>query len=644
MVQKNKQNREKGGLVIPFLIAAGIFGLLGAGGWYLALPLAEKIGWFFFTLLFVILGTISTAFASFTSWILQNVISPGFTSLSYTKPYGPNANPVIDAGLSVTQGFANMILVLVLVFIAVAVILRLAGYETKKLLPTFILVALLVNFAPVVVGLVVDAANIIMNYFLRNLWQFAVLSAELSNLWGSLNMLGTTIDETRSNFFYAASVAVFGFFLGVAYLVYALVFIVRYVAIWALTILSPLAFVLYILPATRHLAKKWWEQLVQWSFIGVTAAFFLYLASHVVAGARDWFVVQTAGSPQADTISILLVYLVPLVFLYLGLALGMATSAMGATVVIKGSLRAQRWSARQGLVGARAGLRRLISSERAERWGLKERLERQAAARFMPERLRQMAGVGGLAARVGYYAAAPITATAWAVRRGVGETTLRMKEADEADITKAEGQYKGTNVERKLAAMRDVRLGWAHRIAALRAAIEDEEIGDLRRLGVSDEEITNIGRAALRVHPDMFKKIRDAFPQLAQQIGDGFGQGVRLAAGLEFQNNQEFIQYNGNIAARILAQMRPDRIGKMNWRAAFDDPAHGAAIEAAVHRFWAPEQLKAALRAHGRGFADRFHEGIENNLQQDPNWYDNNNAPLGRYLSSTPARDLGVGI
>ena len=62
-----------------------------------------------------------------------------------------------------------MILVLILIYIALATILRLAGYETKKLLVTFVIVALLVNFAPVICGLVVDASNIVMNYFVKDL-------------------------------------------------------------------------------------------------------------------------------------------------------------------------------------------------------------------------------------------------------------------------------------------------------------------------------------------------------------------------------------------------------------------------------------------------------------------------------------------
>ena len=49
--------------------------------------------------------------------------------ISYTK------HEVVKAGLSITQGFTNMALVLILVFIALAIILRLKDYEMKKILP-----------------------------------------------------------------------------------------------------------------------------------------------------------------------------------------------------------------------------------------------------------------------------------------------------------------------------------------------------------------------------------------------------------------------------------------------------------------------------------------------------------------------------
>ena len=193
----------------------------------------------------------SSVAIAFLTW----VTSSGFTQLSFTNvglsPGDPAWNTVIDAGLKVTQGFVNMVLVLVLVYIALATILRLAGYETKKLLVTFVIVALLVNFAPVLVGLIVDAANISMQFFLDRIQEIGGnLSSRLTSLWNGFSagffdsifdrsvMLNKAATLTLSAFLYLASTII--------YFLFGILFIVRYMVIWILVILAPIAFAVVI--------------------------------------------------------------------------------------------------------------------------------------------------------------------------------------------------------------------------------------------------------------------------------------------------------------------------------------------------------------------------------------------------------------
>jgi len=99
----------------------------------------------------------------FIESILNGIIAGKVTNLAYTQP---GRNPIIYTGFQFTYPLANMVLVLGIIAIALATILRIAGYGAKKLLPIFIVVALLINFAPVALGLVVDAANVVLNYLL----------------------------------------------------------------------------------------------------------------------------------------------------------------------------------------------------------------------------------------------------------------------------------------------------------------------------------------------------------------------------------------------------------------------------------------------------------------------------------------------
>ena len=109
--------------------------------------------------------------------ILDWVIGPNFINLSYTRPCTGisgtvgtsdpvNCNPIIGIGLSITQNFVNLLLVVILVYIALSIALRIGERNAQQFFVKLLIIALLVNFAPVLVGLIVDGSNIIMNYFL----------------------------------------------------------------------------------------------------------------------------------------------------------------------------------------------------------------------------------------------------------------------------------------------------------------------------------------------------------------------------------------------------------------------------------------------------------------------------------------------
>jgi len=307
----------------------------------------------FLALIVYIVVVLTALFAGFAGLILNWVISPNFIALSYTRPgynIAAGENPVIAIGLGITQGFVNMLLVLILVYIALATILRLAGYQTQKLLVTFVIVALLVNFSPLICGLIVDATNIIMHFFLRELTGVANLVNSLKSI-KDVAIAGwdwTTFKVTRQIELVMSLVAlaVFNLFSALALLLFASIFMLRYIAIWILVILSPLAFACYILPATKRFFDMWWHQFIQWSIVGITAGFFLYLGEQIVSFAPTMY-----GTPPPGAFPLgaaILPYLVPLAFLYIGLIVGLQSAAFGATAAIsltkKAGKKAGKWT------------------------------------------------------------------------------------------------------------------------------------------------------------------------------------------------------------------------------------------------------------------------------------------------------------
>ncbi|OGZ17885.1 MAG: hypothetical protein A2V72_02930 [Candidatus Nealsonbacteria bacterium RBG_13_37_56] len=313
-------------------------------------------------------------FAQIAGGLLDWVTSPGFISLPYTKAgsLADGGNPIIEAGLNITKNFVNMGLVVVLVFIALAVTLRIEEYATQKTLVRLIIIALLVNFAPIICGLIVDASNIIMNYFLVGIREGIsgiLIDNSTAGLTGTLTRPGSV--TTFSLLAKGAVMIILNLFIGLAFLLLASVFVFRYIAIWILVILSPLAFIAWILPATKRLWEMWWKQLLNWSFIGIPMAFFLYLAMSSVAGLNTYFQTQiTASGLEPETTGLLnnvFPYFAVLGILFFGFFIGISASAMGSSAVVNfakargGQVRTSAgWMGRKAWQGAALADRKFV--------------------------------------------------------------------------------------------------------------------------------------------------------------------------------------------------------------------------------------------------------------------------------------------
>jgi len=277
-----------------------------------------------------------SALVALAGGLLKWVLSPDFISWSYTNPA---TNPVIETGLNITRSFVNMGLVLILVYIAFATILRLSGYQTQKLLITLIVVALLVNFAPVICGFVVDATNIAMYYFVDNVTGMKNLTNDLVGISDSIKA-GITTEEASKQFgiiFQTLVLIAFNQALFFILFLFVILFILRYVAIWVLVILAPLAFVCYILPATKRFFTLWWNQFFQWSIIGVIAGFFLYLGEQIAELMPT--AEMAAHKAEYGIFDTILPHFVTLAFLIIGLIMALTTSAAGATQIVAGAKR-----------------------------------------------------------------------------------------------------------------------------------------------------------------------------------------------------------------------------------------------------------------------------------------------------------------
>ncbi|MEK7503431.1 MAG: hypothetical protein AAB577_00410 [Patescibacteria group bacterium] len=256
---------------------------------------------------------VSLALLAIGSTTLLN-ISAGLLNWSSQLPIGLNEieNPLIGAGWHFTSGLANLSFILIFIVIALAYVLKLDNLKMKKALPQLIIIALLINFSLLFVKIIADAGWIVQSsfsgVFVKDGVGFATAAAStltaaagkiipvitgiligyIAVAWvpylnvAALTAIGALVFATGGGALLgtisqAVTLIVFNFIIGFLFLIFAALFLIRIAVIWILAILSPLAFVAYILPSTRKHFNDWLKTLMEWTFLGVVVYFLLGL-------------------------------------------------------------------------------------------------------------------------------------------------------------------------------------------------------------------------------------------------------------------------------------------------------------------------------------------------------------------------------
>lgn len=409
-------------------------------------------------LILMFVGVLAFIPVVISAFVLNVVLSDLIIFVPYTS------GGVVDVGWLITRDIANLLFIVILLVIAVATML---GQENRgiRLLPKLIAIALLVNFTKVIAGLIVDFANIITSFFLKPVTNYGNIIVNLfiqESFIGKLIRSSTqflqdltadpatwlnvltliqanfSISAMLSNVISTIMMVIVAFLISFTLLVFAAIFLVRYIAIWILVIFSPLAFAAMILPDTAKFAKQWWSSFIKWSFIGVGPAFMLYLSAKMIGLKKEIMgdfgagytygqdvVTQNGGFLQILLLPIysiladLFFWIVILVFLWIGLmttismnkkVTGWATKATGKALKGMGKLALAR--IKEGGTSGAAGRIAKVGARvpGVEKMG---KLRARAGAMLPAKDLRARAGgrVGqamGAAGRVGGFLTKPI--------------------------------------------------------------------------------------------------------------------------------------------------------------------------------------------------------------------------------------------
>jgi len=251
-------------------------------------------------------------------------------SMSYTLNFKTVIDNVgvVDIGWKIFRDLSNMMFIFILLTISIATILGLQNYSAKQLLTKVILVALLMNFSLFTTKVIVDASNVFTAGFYSAITKDTQATEEdaswdkgISAIFSSALRLETLYKEDD---FHESSkddkgvklgvkniwtICIFGslFLIVTAFVFFAasILFVKRMVILMFLMMLSPLAFLGMILPATSGYSKQWWQTLFKESFYAPLFVMFIYVVALGITDDKfkDMFGGAKSGSSFASVLT-----------------------------------------------------------------------------------------------------------------------------------------------------------------------------------------------------------------------------------------------------------------------------------------------------------------------------------------------------
>lgn len=316
--------------------------------------------------------TIASGVAALGALLIENVLGPILLLLVDILISIASYNDFINSaavanGWVIVRDIANMFFIIVLLIVAFGTILGQEQYHYKKLLPRLLLMALFVNFSRTLVGLLIDAAQVVMITFVNGF--HAAAGGNFVNALGINKIM--TIDQAFAERQAAEGVGIDqlqiagAVTLGVIFLLVSIVVILvmlavlvfRVVMLWALTVISPVAWLASAVPQGQKYYADWWKQFSNQLLLGPILAFFLWLAL-AVAGAgqisQEFTASAAGGEAAAMSASIseigmkenMFSYIIAIAMLLAGLQLaqelGSSFAGSGLSAIKSGARRAVR--------------------------------------------------------------------------------------------------------------------------------------------------------------------------------------------------------------------------------------------------------------------------------------------------------------
>jgi len=289
-----------------------------------------------------IMGWIANAFVWAFTGLPQRL--GGYIHFKPIYDYDPATNT--STGMwKIMRDYANLGIVIAMIFMAIATILRIEKYSWKKMLPKLLLVALLINFSLVILGIFVDLSNFLSMHF---------LSSSTNNLLGNTiqgvvtNVSCSIYYLNKSSFVTTMTAVSLAIILGSIFIFQfaGLLFYVisRIITIWVCAAISPLAFLgmAFDVEPIKKAVNMWRNSFTQAITSLPILSFTLYFVLSILGG-KDGIVYQiNAIKASGQDMDFILLVAYAVVIIGLAQVLRIVAKSIGIKQIEQGYAFAQK--------------------------------------------------------------------------------------------------------------------------------------------------------------------------------------------------------------------------------------------------------------------------------------------------------------
>lgn len=245
---------------------------------------------------------------------------------------------IVQESWKIFRDFSNMFFILILIIMAFATILDLQNYNWKGLMAKFIIAALLINFSMAIGGFLIKISTTLSNVAIN---QFTNITDNLAAGFG-INEFITAAPTAGTSSDLSANLALSAYLSTTGNIILTVIILCAFVSalafsiaripvLWALLIVSPVAWISYILPQTRKIWDMWWNWFLCWTFFMPAYLFSLVIGIGILNNRPDIAAANTATSFFGFGVQEIFFYVLTVTIMFGSLAFGMKLACAAGT-------------------------------------------------------------------------------------------------------------------------------------------------------------------------------------------------------------------------------------------------------------------------------------------------------------------------